>query len=196
MVEIQKTINTKISIAPRYLTANREKTIRWKIFQMKGSCTEEDGYITKIDGKSIKIDDNGLIQTCGYMTVFKVSFSVTFMKPQIGDIITGKISDILSPGFFVESTNMKILVSKNSLLRNVSLKVGEHIENDGKKLKIGDSVRVKIYRIRYKNNNFKILSNLCMDSFEDEIKTKEVPKSEEIFFSDDELSDCDDDFVI
>jgi DNA-directed RNA polymerase subunit E'/Rpb7 len=178
------TLEREIAVSPRFLTKNLEKTIIYKILQMRGKCLKDKGYITEIDTKSVKISD-GVAQNCGSMVIFKTKFDVEFQIPNVKDIIIGEITEIISLGFFVEKGNFKILVSKYKIPKDIEFKSGEHLRKGDITLKKGDMLKVEIYASRYK-----ILGCICEDAFVQGITKKPIKNIQpEDFFDGSEIFD-------
>ena len=148
-----------ITIEPKYLGKNINKTIQEKIQEYDGTCKEEYGYIVKIYPKfrilENKIGPEGIV-------MLKVEISVSVFKPQNGDVFIGEVCMILENGLFVGIyDDVKVLVSKNKMKR-YKYDSDTNTYRYGKKvINVGDKVKIKIEMSRYDCKGFEYIGILC-----------------------------------
>jgi DNA-directed RNA polymerase subunit E'/Rpb7 len=149
------TIQKRICLPSKYLDQNLMDHLLSKITELTyGNCTKEYGYILKI----IKINDiiSHEISRANTDNIFNVDFDVEILKPEKGLEVEGVVCMVYKDGIFINILDkQKMLIPKSNLQKyefNDDLKIYE--DEDGKTIKINDTVKAVISAVSYSNQKY------------------------------------------
>jgi len=158
-------LRTSVSVQPKYLHSGLKDEVHRLVKEKYiGISRPDTGYITSLEIKSI---------TCTGVhkgiPAFNVHFSYYSETPDIGKLITFKVTGVFAQGIFMEKPGMKCMVPSNTLpewkfsqdKKNYSNTcVGNGTSGVGHVIVIGSEVEVQITGMRYSANIFNCIGKL------------------------------------
>jgi len=165
-------IQKRICLESKFLNSNIKNHIYNKLQDLTNDCSKEHGYIIKIY-PDIKIVDNS-VSTATSQTICMVEFKADTLKPEINDILTGKVIMIFKDGIFLKiKDKLKVMIpcaqlSKHSYVfskkNDIFVKEIEGNLEENKKedsIKLGDDLTIKVKGVQYDKNNFNCFGDLA-----------------------------------
>jgi len=148
---MQNTLVKNIIVYPSELGSDLESFLVKKIREKyENTITKDEGYIFRV-GDGVRILSNHISPGTGYEVVFKVQFNANVLKPEIGDIVEGRIIIVDERGIFVSVEDRMNVLVPVSRLNDFSFDKHkkEFTGSSGKSLKLGNEIKTKIVAIRY-----------------------------------------------
>jgi DNA-directed RNA polymerase subunit E'/Rpb7 len=123
----------------------------------EGKCTKDEGFIIKIHGVSKIVDNYVSPATSGL--IFDLLLDVETMKPQVGDVFEKQsVAQIIPQGVF--TSGIAVVFVPITDFSGFGFVDGELINDDGRKVKKDDILKVEITATKYDRNNFKYIGRL------------------------------------
>lgn len=147
-------LTKSICISPEHLT----REIRQNIYSVlkdkfEGKAFKEDGFVSNIQ-KDFKILNNFVSPSMASQIIFKVCFRADVLKPEIGNIFSGKVIAVDERAVIISVDNkMNILIPWSRLPEFTFDKAKMIFEGvwkgEKKKIKVGDEISAEIIAIRF-----------------------------------------------
>jgi len=151
-------ITKKIVLEPAALSDIKTNLLIKIKSDFKDKCTKDYGFILEIYD-SIKILSNTIIDNGSVL--FEVIFNADVLKPDQGQIMSGKVIIVIDSGFIISvKDRMKIFVPRDQCGEYKYNKSNSCYENGTKKIKNTDAIKVKIYCIKYEQQKYECLGSL------------------------------------
>lgn len=154
-------IEKRVCLDAKYFSSDILKHLTDKIkIICKDECTQEYGYITKVNGVT-KIK-NQYISPATTNLICIVEVDVDTIKPKEDDILSGKICGIYSEGILIEiKSNFNIFISKKEIKEyTFNQYINTYVQKDINtnkiisQLQIEDIITFKILGVRYSSKKF------------------------------------------
>lgn len=148
---MEKLLTKNVTVLPSELCSDLEpfliKRIREKY---ENTITKDEGYVFRV-GEKIKVLSNHISPGTGYEIVFKVQFNANVLKPEVGDVIEGRIIIVDERGIFISvEDRMNVLVPASRLPDfSFDKQKKEFVRTSGEILKLGNEIKTRIVAIRY-----------------------------------------------
>lgn len=154
------TIQSNVCIEPKCLNNQILSHIKNKLLKdLLGTCDQEYGYVTKIYPEITVL--NNIVSLAGNGIYFKVSLNIDSLKPKIGSIFEGKITNISPLAIFVEvECKMKVIVPAIKMLDYKYSKLKKIYEKGNDTLKLSRTVKVCITAFKYEKKMFDCIGTL------------------------------------
>lgn len=154
-------IKQKISIDCIYLDDNIQENLLNKLKKtVVGNCSLEYGYILNI----IKIINmsNNKISSADSLCVFDVVYEAEILKPEIGNVFSGKVCMVFQSGFMVDIQNIiKVLIPVSSLKDFVYKEDNQtFLSKDKLIIKEGVELNIEIVMIKYEKKKYSCIGKI------------------------------------
>ena len=155
------TINKRICLPYKFLDSSLKEHIFEHVKEsLHDECSKEYGYILDIK-KGIEIIDHEISRLRNDL-IFTVSFKANTLNPRTGDEVEGDVCMIFSDGVFVNiKDKLKILVPCSNLLEyTYNHDENSFIRKDGKKIMMGDIIKLVVQASMYNENKISCFASL------------------------------------
>ena len=134
-----------------------------------GQCTDEFGYIIDISKYHFDEEDlEGVVQDTTGETIFNVRFDVVAFKPNINEILDGRVYSVNDNNIEVYSGPVKSYIDKSRLggdyQYNSTQDQFSSTNPDFKPIKRNSVLRYRIENLKFQNNEFIAISTI-QDNF-------------------------------
>jgi DNA-directed RNA polymerase subunit E'/Rpb7 len=155
-----QTITQKISIEAMYLNTDIETHIFNKLKKiMEGRCTFDDGYIISVK-RLIRIESN-TIACANSLVVFEVTYERDVLKPEKGQIFSGKVCMVFQHGIFVDIyEKMKVLVPAKSMHGYYYNEDENKFMGEDKVIESGLEISIDIVMTKYEKKEYNCIGKL------------------------------------
>jgi DNA-directed RNA polymerase subunit E'/Rpb7 len=143
-----------ICISPEFLTRDIQKNILNALKdKFEGKAFKEDGFISNIRNE-FKILNNFVSPSMASQIIFKIGFKADVLKPEIGDVFTGKVITVDEKAIIVSvQDKMNILIPSTRLTGFSFDKTKFAFEGvwkgEQRRIKMGDEISAEIIAIRF-----------------------------------------------
>jgi DNA-directed RNA polymerase subunit E'/Rpb7 len=160
---IDKKITHDISISPFSLNNNLMNNIINSLNHIYlNSCTEENGYILKINNNFTIIDNK--ISSSGSI-IFHIQFIASLLKPIENMFIeNATICMIFQYGIFVKIQKLKILIPIPHLKPFIYSPSNNNFFHNKSTLNLDDYINVIILKIKYEKKDFNCIGKLVYNN--------------------------------
>jgi len=151
-----KTLSVMLSIEPKYLHPELlNKNIYDQLKKVEGQSFLNIGKITRI--KKINSIENGKIHHDTGFSKSVVTFTCDVYLPEQDEIIEGKVESLEQNGgvYVIYKNYIKIFCLNMSISSILNKK-----EDEEKKFKLGDNVKVKITKVNFNDNNLIVIGKI------------------------------------
>jgi DNA-directed RNA polymerase subunit E'/Rpb7 len=152
-------IKQKVSIHSKYLDQNIRIHLLNKLKEtFIGKCTLEYGYIIGIN-KIIKLGENS-IAPANSLVIFDLIYEADVLKPEIGQVLSGKVCMIFQHGIFVEiQDKMKVLIPVTSI-SSYRFEETRYVNDNDDEISLGNELLIVIVMIKYEKKAFNCIGKI------------------------------------
>ena len=152
-------IKQKVSIHSKYLDHNIKTHLLNKLKEtFIGKCTFEYGYIIGIN-KIIKVGENS-IAPANSLVIFDLIYEAEVLKPEIGQVLSGKVCMVFQHGIFVEiQDKMKVLIPVTSI-PSYRFEENRYVNDNDDEISLGNELLIVIVMIKYEKKAFNCIGKI------------------------------------
>lgn len=157
-----KLLTKSVVLSPEDLHKDITKVLAEKIkAKYENSVTKDDGYIFKI-ADQLKIVSNHISSSMTSEIIFHVKFFAHILKPEVGNILDGKVIIVDERGVFVTiEDRMNVIVPATRLDGYVFVKSKNAFSDpQGNVIENGVFVKVEIIATRFEDKKFNCIGKI------------------------------------
>lgn len=155
-------VEDNVFVEPRFLNEHlKEHILEIVKERFLDKCSPTYGYVMKIY-EEIEILSNVISMANGTGSViFRIRFSIKALLPKKGDVFNAVVQRIFHRGMFVEVENRMMVLVPVDKIKGYTFDTTENVYKNGKKkIKLGDSVSVKIYNKKFEKGRYDCIAEL------------------------------------
>jgi DNA-directed RNA polymerase subunit E'/Rpb7 len=161
---IRKQLRVKIPVEYKHIGHDYKEHIHKNLINMyQNKCSHKYGYILDIENIN-NIYNNNLINSRNDCIIFNVVCTAKVLKPEVNQILKGDVFMIIEDGILLKIINKINVLVPSYFIQKYTYEDGKFIDEEHQKcISVGDKIDIKIYKIRYENNNFSCIGHLHED---------------------------------